>query len=281
MMRQTQHPVTTRLLETIDHALTLLGQQAITDEAAHDARKALKRARAGLRLLRRVVGEKVYQRENHALRDAGRAISELRDAKVQLDTASALREGLGSKLARETIDQVEQRLLTRLAQTRSRLQGRQGVLRKSLLVLQRSKRRLGALTHRAIADQDIRCALLAIYRRSRKAHSKALKHPRAQCLHEWRKQAKYLSNGINLLDANPRGSLRKVDRRAKHIADWLGDEHDLYVMRQALSQGGNLGRAAAHPLSRLIRKRRSRLQQKALHCGEQLYRRKAVQALAT
>src|SRR5262249_59732979 len=42
------------------------------DEAVHEARKSLKRVRAVLRLVRPVIGEKAYRRENTCFRDAAR-----------------------------------------------------------------------------------------------------------------------------------------------------------------------------------------------------------------
>ena len=59
----------------------------------HAARKALKQARAALRLLRPCLDAAVYRRENLALRDAGRALAPLRDARVLLDAADRLRAG--------------------------------------------------------------------------------------------------------------------------------------------------------------------------------------------
>ena len=46
----------------------------VVDEAVHTARKALKKTRATLRLVRDEIGEEVYQRENVAYREAGRSV---------------------------------------------------------------------------------------------------------------------------------------------------------------------------------------------------------------
>src|SRR5262249_26084420 len=49
--------------------------QGPRDEVVHDARKALKRVRAVLRLARAGVGEKGFQRENTCFRDAARPLT--------------------------------------------------------------------------------------------------------------------------------------------------------------------------------------------------------------
>src|SRR4029453_4660084 len=75
----------------VEKALGALdGRRPLTDETVHDARKRLKRARAGLRLLRAALGNRAYRRENRALRDAARPLSEARDAKVLVETFDEL-----------------------------------------------------------------------------------------------------------------------------------------------------------------------------------------------
>lgn len=68
----------------------LINPKSINDEAVHTARKNLKSARAGLRLLRATVGTRRYSIENTRLRDAARSISSIRDATVMLETAGRL-----------------------------------------------------------------------------------------------------------------------------------------------------------------------------------------------
>ena len=60
------------------------------DEAVHEARKSLKKVRAVLRLVRPVVGEKGYRRENTCFRDAGRPLSVARDAQILVQTVEQL-----------------------------------------------------------------------------------------------------------------------------------------------------------------------------------------------
>src|SRR6201999_1445400 len=50
--------------------------------AIHGARKDLKKLRAVLRLVREELGEKAYRTQNRRFRDAGRLLSDTRDAEV-------------------------------------------------------------------------------------------------------------------------------------------------------------------------------------------------------
>ena len=57
----------------VQRAIAQLPQRQATDEQIHSARKHMKAARATLRLLRPMLSEAAYGRENRALRDAARA----------------------------------------------------------------------------------------------------------------------------------------------------------------------------------------------------------------
>jgi hypothetical protein len=83
------------LREQIAKALESLDGTKLSDETVHSARKELKKAHATLRLLRDALGDAVYRQENAALRDAARPLSEVRDAKVVLDTLEMLVERYG------------------------------------------------------------------------------------------------------------------------------------------------------------------------------------------
>ncbi len=71
-----------------------------TQEAIHETRKALKRLRALVRLLREELGEQQFKREHAILRDAARRLAGARDAEVMVGTLDALLERHPRKLGR-------------------------------------------------------------------------------------------------------------------------------------------------------------------------------------
>src|SRR5262249_21269392 len=62
------------------------------DEAVHEARKSFKKVCAVLRLVRPVIGEAVFRAENACFRDAARPLTEVRDAKILVETLDGLTE---------------------------------------------------------------------------------------------------------------------------------------------------------------------------------------------
>jgi hypothetical protein len=83
----------------LDLAIELLGGGA-DERAVHETRKAIKRLRALLRVLRGELGERAYERENAALRGIARSLSQARDTAVMLATLDALIERHPRRLAR-------------------------------------------------------------------------------------------------------------------------------------------------------------------------------------
>ena len=56
-----------------------------------------------------------------------------------------------------------------------------------------------------------------------------------------------------------------------HLADYLGDEHDLAVLRERVGTPAGLSETAASALKTVIDRRREELQDKAFALGERLY----------
>src|SRR6267378_5876854 len=77
----------------IKDAVAIAKGEAETDDTpVHQMRKHLKKARAGLRLVRKEIGRGLFREQDHALRDVGRLTSEIRDAEVRLQTVRQLKE---------------------------------------------------------------------------------------------------------------------------------------------------------------------------------------------
>jgi CHAD domain-containing protein len=214
----------------------------------HGARKQLKRARATLRLLRPAVGDESYRDENIAARDAARPLSKARDEEALNDTLERLGEHFGTTIARAHVRHSASTVSTR------QLADIKAALKKSMTRAQ--------AWQPDIAGWDpIATGLRATYRRGRRAMDTARKGRATEDLHEWRKQTKYLWHQLQILTPLAPGPVGAMADEFHRLADYLGDEHDLAVLRERLSE-------SAMPL---IRKRSEELQNKAFALGERLY----------
>src|SRR3954470_10433076 len=94
------HGARSALCEQIDEACRSLAGAHASDVDIHGARKAIKRSRAMLRLVRDALSRRVYRLANLTLRDAGRPLSAARDARV-------LMESLDDLVARQNLEPKE------------------------------------------------------------------------------------------------------------------------------------------------------------------------------
>ena len=257
--------------EIADALAALWEQRRPNDEAMHQVRKDLKRARAALRLLRDAVGEAAYARENVELRDAARPLAGVRDAVVAL---GVLRELLRKekKPARRAILREVRRSLHE-----ERLRERDKLLRGwKLAGLESALHDAGARAEYWRFPLDdapvLRTGFERVYRKGRKALKQARSEGSTRSLHESRKQVKYLQQAVAIAAGGSR-RLKKLAKRAESVADRLGEDHDLAAVQAKLAAFPGRTKAERKLIAR-IEARRARLQKKALRQARRLYRKK-------
>ena len=260
----------------IEKALDALGGRALSDDRVHVARKEIKKARATLRLLRAALGDSVYTRENSALRDAARPLSRIRDGKVLLDTLDRLVERFGAPARAVPMDGLRRAL--RRERTRTRREVLKGA---AALKLQREllKKAHGRAARWPVGEHGwsiVGEGFARVYAKGRKALAAAEADRTPANLHEWRKQVKYLWHQLQALQPLWPGPIGELADQAHQLADYLGDDHDLSVLRaRILYHKAEFPAAAPRgELLSLIDRLRTELRDKAMVLGRRLYKEK-------
>ncbi|HEY2570621.1 MAG TPA: CHAD domain-containing protein [Solirubrobacteraceae bacterium] len=252
------------------------------EKRVHEARKALKRLRALLRLVRDELGERAYARESELVRSTAKRLAQARDAEVLLSTLDELIKRHAKQLGgRRGVQRLRARLQTE----------RDGAAE---LALADSATRAGVLDDlRALrvrvsgwqlaepgGIEAVEAALKRLYGTGRRRMGRAERARRgsARKLHEWRKRVKDLRYAAEMLqrgadDAErPRKVTRakpgkrtgkgkrtrrrrsreaafigKVARRADDLAELLGEEHDLAVLAERVRTEAKATRASGAP----------------------------------
>jgi CHAD domain-containing protein len=227
------------------------------EQRVHEARKALKRLRALLRLVQDELGDATYEREHELLRRCGTQLAKARDAEVLLATLDGLIERKPKQLgARGGV----QRLRARLQSERDGA---------AALALADSATHAGVLGDlRAmrvrvstweLADEAgieaIEPALTRLYakgrRRMRRAKRTRGDRARGRKLHEWRKRVKdlrYAAEVLERAEAGKRSGAHGAGKTSagKHGADKLGaGKHGGKTRKQARA-----GAAFVHELAK-------------------------------
>jgi CHAD domain-containing protein len=219
--------------EQLDRALGELGDpERDRDVAIHEARKCCKRLRALLRLARNGLGDKVWRRENAALRDAARRLSALRDAGVMLESYDELSARFADEVGRQRVVRVRRALAARRADLgKGDLEASAAAFCADLTSI-----RERIPSWRPADDfQVLSTGLGRTYQHARKAMRAAYATQSGERFHDWRKRVKDHRYHLELLAGLwPRqiGSRRK---EVKSLGEMLGDEHDLWVLQARLA----------------------------------------------
>ena len=280
------HPAEKLLRSSVGEALDRLkAPQPISDEAIHEARKALKKARAALRLLQDGMSKTTYQAENSRLRDAGRFLSPLRDARSLIEAFNSLHERYNDELQGVELAPLQKILHGNLAKARRHLhpQGKSADLESCIRLLEDSLDLAKQADFSSINSSSIGPGLRRIYQKGRKAYAQAKTIPTTEALHEWRKQVKYLFNAMDGLHSSKRdresGKVVKILKRADRLADYLGDDHEFAMLAQETARGAYaaIDGDVLKKLDALIGPRRVKLQKRAFRLGKKLYDEKPKQ----
>ncbi len=243
------------------------------EEIVHDARKRFKKLRAVLRLGRGGLGRKLYDRENTRFRDAGRPLSEVRNAGVLLKTFDQLVERSGDLDRPGAVAAVRSALRDRKHEVFRRVLNDQHVLADVAAATQEARR---GVSRWEIDEDDwtaLEGGLKRIYGKGYRAYQTASDDLTDETLHEWRKRVKDLWYVFDILQPIRPDFTNEQAEHAHQLADDLGDDHDLAVLRQVLSNPALpiADRSAVEAILPLIDRRRSELQQKAFDLGRGLY----------
>jgi len=250
-------------------------------EAVHDARRRFKKIRAALKLVREELGPEVYPRENACFRDAGRPLTEVRDAQVLVETLDKLAAHYAAEVTRESLEEARRELLAHERAICKRVLDEENAQAVVAVILQASRPRVKDWVIEHDGWAALRNGLKSVYRRGRKAFAAAASEPSVEHLHEWRKRVKDLWHQLQIIEPMHQ-SLAQEAIQAHELADALGDDHDLAVLRDFLTEipGMAAQPAMVATLLGLIARRRDELQQAADLLGRRIFASKPKEFVA-
>ena len=260
-------------IEQIDDALAQLRDPGDDlDEAIHEARKCFKKVRAVVRLVRDELGSDLYKRENVCFRDAGRALSDLRDSYVMVETVDDLKDTYADQLDEEAFNVFRQPLVeAHQAVRREVMEGE--AIDDVITTISAARQRIQELPIENESYEAIRPSIKRVYRRGYKGRRRAYDEPSAENFHEWRKRVKYLWYHTRILNPLWPDVLEPLADEIHDLSDFLGDDHDLAELRDVVHE---LPAAAERDKARqvllgLIAQRRRAFQAQARPLAARLY----------
>ena len=259
-------------------ALAALSAKRPSDSSIHAARKAIKKARALWRLLQDALPAATYREVNARLRDAGRPLGAARDAKILVVALDRLLKAYGRRAAPNTLQAFRRSLVQNGSAIKHALMCEPTGIALSRHALRRVCQQVRGFSVSKGGWSVLGKGLRRTYARGRRMYRKACSDRRAEHLHEWRKQVKYLHNEIAILKPLWRGPIGKLASATGRLSEQLGDDHDLAVLcSRVLAQRGTIFSAAqAAKIVALIDRERAGLQDAACTLGARIYEEKAA-----
>lgn len=204
------------VLEQLDEATAQLGRQQQSNrprsKRIHDARKAIKKTRSALRLIRRAIPKEAYASAIATLRDVAQTLAPMRDADVMRSTAASLQTASAWKRAP---DHRRKPPLTPLAAP-----------------LEDLKVAIAVWPWQDISASTIAKAFSETIRRLAKAFRATVEteDPHYELFHTLRKRAKDLRYQCLLLEPLWPAVFKAYSEAAEKLEQHLGEDHDLAVL---------------------------------------------------
>ena len=231
--------------ELVDHAVKIAESSSLpTETQTHEARKAVKKLRALLRLVRPAIETASnYKKSDKALRDAARVLSDLRDDDVMKSTLTELVDATDGARTLAKTSKITKALATADGQANG--SDRRAALREYARRMQEIRAGIDEWNFTDRSLGGLEAGYKATFRRSRKLMRKALESPTDRRFHAWRKEVKYHHYHARLL-ANLRGApMHKRSRITGELQERLGQHHDLAVLRKRLDASKKLRKSDA------------------------------------
>jgi CHAD domain-containing protein len=258
-----------QLRDAVEGLRTATG--ADRDEAVHEARKATKKARAVLRLVRDEIGSSDYRRENRALRDAARKLSGPRDAVVLVGTLDGLTEQV--PLARRSLAPLRKVLEERRVAVTARVLDEEDAMTIAAEEIEAVRVRIEDWRVRGDDFSLLAGGLGRTYTRGCDGFVKARKKPTDARVHEARKRVKDLWYHARLLKPIWPGPMGALVDATDELGDMLGEDHDLAVLLdtvdELVAEGADAG--AGETAATLAENRRAELRERIWPLGRRVY----------
>jgi CHAD domain-containing protein len=217
------------------------------DKKIHKIRKILKKIRALLKLIKYDLKDKdIYTAQNEYYKNAGKVFSQARDNTVLVKTFDKIIEKFDLDRDKYT-NPIQYLENTDNQENFTMLRKEIKQIRKTLWIYQLKKKK-----------KPLKKGLKKIYKKLQKRKKRAYKTHSDTDFHEWRKAVKNYMYQLKLLKKNLPKKAKKTIKKIKELADILGFDHDISVLKGFL-----LSKNINDPLVKYLEKEQKYLRKKA------------------
>ena len=261
------------IVSQISYSMALEHDTGISDEVrVHELRKAVKRSRALLRLLKPAIDEESFYTIDEILGNSARSIAEQREATVNLRTFINMSCNASGYLPLELRNYILETLTKKIDLIYNQsLHNFPHQLHTSLLYLKRVKSKIETTSLHSINDKDLSALISKTYQKTARLYNDARYSLDTEIIHKWRRFNKHLLFQLKLSPLQTNKNTSNIIVMLEKLSDMLGDEHDLAIMENYLRENFELSKEDQQHIHLCVSKERSRLQKEAFKLGAKLY----------
>jgi CHAD domain-containing protein len=219
--------------EQIDRVLAQFSDKSSSkskDNAVHESRKAIKRLRALLRLIKAGMSKSAFRRDEARLKAIARALSGVRDIQAMLETVAKLEAYDAAIGAGPVGSALKASLEAERVAAEQRLNG--GSIKQARKLLAEARKAFARLT----LDEDdfyiLATTLERDYRKARHGFWHAYHSGKDEAFHDWRKHVQRHWRQLILVGPSWPKALRPHIALARDLSEILGEDHDLFVLAE-------------------------------------------------
>lgn len=240
-------------------------------KGVHQARKALKRIRALLRLVRPVLRRKHFERVDGRFRHIARQLAGVRDVQAKLECIALLEARFGAMGHNTAIGRARPALLERRESLERETNGHAYDWANHALIT--SRQHFQDLQIEGDGYAAIGPGLAACYRRGRRGMGRAFAGQQPSQFHDWRKSVQHHWRHLQLLCAAWPEEVGARIALTRDLSEILGQDHDIAMLVQHLSgsRGRYGGASVLRDVKALCGQRQMELRALARPRGDRLF----------
>jgi CHAD domain-containing protein len=220
--------------EQIDRALSKLAGKAKKGNAVHETRKAIKRLRALLHLIKPAMRKADFRIGDARLKQIAKSLSGVREIQAMIETVAKL-DAYDEQVGRGPVASQLRAHLEEMRDAAETSPNGSGAERARKLL----KQARHAFDKIELESDDFAVLAKTVerdYRKARDAYKRAYELGEDEAFHDWRKYVQRHWRQLLLVAPGWPKALRPHIALARDLSEILGEDHDLYILSQFVEQ---------------------------------------------
>lgn len=262
------------LTANLEDALKVLSiSQGLHKERFKQARKALKKSRAILRLFKEVIESDKFEEEDLNLKEIARAFRDVRDAHVTEDVFQRFLKEVSVQGEKNTFSEIQSFLVSTSRQTVEKVFSDETSLRNALAQIKAAQERIPLIKVKGEVWGAVVAGVQHTYADCRDYSRVCLESKTPSDWIGWRKSVKYLRVELDFLNAFLSDEMKAWNRQLHDLSDLLGRNQDLLLITQEIEENQKVFKdeKALNGFLSISKEYRKNLRKIARKLGEKLF----------